>query len=380
MKEKKISKFQIWVTVIGFLGLLFVPSIAWVFCHGALEEDTGENRKLAEMPEFELGKISTFPKEFEDFWNDHVPFRGKIASMWTRLNYFGLGDSTNSEVTLGKTANEDRDRWLFYSKESDYDPVSDAQGILRYGPVILKKTTENMKKNEKYFEKKNIQFWYFIIPNKENVYKEYLPVEIYNDESRGERLIAYAIENGVKRIGYAKDEIEKNKHKGQLYLKQDTHWNELGAFYGYKALMNMIEPKYNDFDYNVSLPGYTTENLDLTRMINIRSYFRDERPKVSYNEGVDYKIVKNELIGGDNGSFIVTENKNAKIDKKVMVAGDSFRTGLIPYMAKTFKQVVFLHILSYDSSLLETYKPDIVISEGVERRAMVVGNYDFSAK
>ena len=380
MVEKKVSKFQIWVTALGFLGILFGPSVAWVFCHGAVGNDTSENRKLAEMPEFGLGKISVFPKNFENFYNDHVPFREGIIATWAKLNYFGLHDSTSDGVTLGKTTNEDRDRWLFYSKATDYNPVNDAQGILRYGPEMLRKTVKNMSKNEEYFKEKNIQFWYYIAPNKESVYKEYLPVEIYNDESRVEQLITYVTKNGVERVGYVKNEIIDNKDKGQLYLKQDTHWNELGAFYGYKALMNMIEPKYNDFSYEVLFPEYTVESSDLVRMIDIRDYFRDARPKVSYDKSESYEIVKNEWLGGDVGSFVVTENKNAKIDKKIMIVGDSFRTGLIPYLAKTFKQVVLLHRLSYNGSLLEEYKPDVVISEAVERHAIVMGNYDFSTK
>ncbi|MDO4889068.1 MAG: hypothetical protein Q4A25_00005, partial [Candidatus Saccharibacteria bacterium] len=118
-KKEQVSKFQIWVTVVGFLGLLFVPSIAWVFCHNAIGDDTSENRRLAGMPEFGLGKISAFPKKFESFYNDHAPFRKIIRTSWTNINFFGIGDSPSEWVLLGKAdENDNKKRWLFYTNDS----------------------------------------------------------------------------------------------------------------------------------------------------------------------------------------------------------------------------------------------------------------------
>ena len=379
-KKEKVSKFQIWVTAIGFLGLLFVPSIAWVFYHDTIGDDASENRKLAEMPEFRLGNISAFPKKFENFYNDHVPFRKSIRAVWSNLGYFMLHDSPTTYVVLGKDDGDDKERWLFYSRDADYSPVRDAQGIATYPEYVKDKIAKALDENTKYLRGRKIDFYLLAIPNKENVYKEYLPdtVNVYNSKSRGEDLIE-CLDEEDKNIVYAKDEIMDAKKDYQLYYKHDTHWNELGAFYGFKSFMKKVFPNFDGYSYKIKWQGLQVSkdgetNFDMPNMMKVYNYFVDNWPKVYYTSGSSF----DEYVFGENDNKItVKKNKNAPIKKRIMVVGDSYRSAMMPYFGRIFSESISMHRVAYNPELLDKYKPDIVVAETVERYFSVMGTFSF---
>lgn len=352
MSKEKVSKFQIWVTVLGFLELLFVPSVAWVFCHGAVGDDTSENRKLAEMPEFKLGKISTFPSNFEKFWNDHVPFRSIIRRTWSDLNVIGLHDSTSDKVLIGKNEDGFKNSWLFYSAKSDNNPVEDIQGIKTYNEQTLEKMVDKIKGETEKYRQKGIQLYYLVAPNKEDVYKEKLPdeIEIYRKKTRTEELTEYLVEKKIENYYFAYEDMLDAKDLGQLYYKQDTHWNKLGAFVGFKGLMDMIGEKVTlekvEFTEEKKIGG------DLLPMLGVSGYFEDKNVSVV--------------------------SKNEKINKKIMVIGDSYRTALKDYLEKTFSKVVMMHRSEYKKGMVEEIKPEILVYEFVERYAGAIKDFTTS--
>ena len=340
-KKEKVSKFQIWVTAIGFLGLLFVPSVAWMFCHDAIGDDKSENRKLAEMPEFGLGKISAFPKKFEDFYNDHVPFRSVIRKTWANLNVIGLHDSVSDKVLIGKNDGSFEDSWLFYSAKLDNNPIEDIQGIKIYTEQTLRKMKERIQSETEKYRQKGIQLYYLVAPNKEDVYKENLPdsIKFYKEKTRTEELTDYLVKGGIKNYYFAYNDMIEAKDLGRLYYKRDTHWNKLGAFVGFKGLMRMIG---GEVDLGaINSKGKMKASGDLIPMLGVFGYFEDEDIDILY--------------------------RSKKIDKSIMVIGDSYRIALKEYFERTFSKVTSMHRSEYKKGMVEREKPDIVVYEFVER-------------
>ena len=66
------------------------------------------------------------------------------------------------------------------------------------------------------------------------------------------------------------------KKNGQVYHKQDTHWNEFGAFVGYKAISQTIA-KDSEINYNfeVQFPEEKLSDLDLIQMSGIKDILKD---------------------------------------------------------------------------------------------------------
>ena len=71
------------------------------------------------------------------------------------------------------------------------------------------------------------------------VYPEYLPDDVVTVAERPVlQLIEYLREQGSKaEIIYPLDELVAHKQHDLVYIKTDSHWNELGAFVAYKRLM-----------------------------------------------------------------------------------------------------------------------------------------------
>ena len=363
MQEQKISKFQIVVTVVGFLGLLFIPSIAWVFCHDLIGDDMSENRKLAEVPEFKLGKISVFPKKFENFYNDHVPFRAVIRGAWSNLNVIGMHDSVSSKVTIGKSKEGFSKSWMFYSPDGYSNTVLDAQGLMEFGDEKMSKMKMVMKDNAANMDERGIELYYFVPPNKSSIYKEMLPdnVEIYNDTRRIKRFEDYL--GRTSNYKFAEDDLLEAKNIEPLYYSSDTHWNKLGAFVGFKSLMKMIEPEYKNFDYKIS-KNETRKGGDLAGMLGLGDYFLDVNIDIQYLNSLTYKETVEQM---DASALVETTNNKAPIKKTIMVVGDSFRENMKDYLAKTFSHCVLVHREDYKEEMIAEYKPNTIVLEFVEK-------------
>lgn len=375
MKKKEgMNKFQKYITIGVFVLLFFVPGIAWIFCGEVIGDDNSENRKLAEMPEFDIAEIEKYPKQIDDYYSDHAPFRKTIKDIWTVINYEVFRDSTTKDVVIGKSDSKNgNEAWLFYAMKTDSNPVASVQGVTRHSDDAVKRVSENIKNTTEQLGKSGKKFYFFVAPNKENVYREYLPddVKIFDEKSRDEKLLDTLM---VKQdnVIYAKDEIMKAKEVGQLYYKQDTHWNNLGAFYGFKALMQGIEPGFKDFEYELQYTKPQVHNRDLARFLGMKNYFVDTKAEVKYKEDSKVQIRKE---GEGDAMIEISTNSNPDIAKTVMLVGDSYRGAMLPYLQKVFYKVVSINRNTYEKSSMERFDSDTVIIEAVERNTMSGGSF-----
>ena len=373
-KKEQMNKFQKFATIGVFIALIFIPSIAWIFCSGIIGDDNSENRRLAEAPAFDIVQIDKFPKQFDNYYNDHAPFRTIFRNVWTRMNYVLFSDSVNDKIIIGKRdGNNPRENWLFFNGESDFSPTKNVQGVSDYTREQIEKVTDTKKKNKNQMIKEGRKLYYFIIPNKENIYREFLPddIKIFCNESRDERLIK-ELRHSNEDIIYPKSEILDAKQRGQLYSKQDTHWNDLGAFYGFKALMQKIEPDFKSYDYTVEISEPQSSDEDLARYLSMSDFFLDNIMEIKYLEDIP---IKYGLSIKEERQIDVFESEKPLIPKTVLVVGDSYRAALIPYLRKVFSKVISVNRESHVRSVIDDYDPDIVIMEAVERLTLVNGEF-----
>ncbi|MDO4889697.1 MAG: hypothetical protein Q4A25_03370, partial [Candidatus Saccharibacteria bacterium] len=244
---------------------------------------------------------------------------------------------------------------------------SDKKSALHY----MKAYTDAMKK-------KGIDLYYFIPPDKASVYTEFLPegISIY-DKTRAEDFEDYINKHGgLKNAIFAKQELSsaKERYGDKLYYKQDTHWNYLGSFFGFKALMNVAEPTYKNFDIEVDFEYGKVLTQDLASMMNVRSYFVDDVPVVGYLQG---KTFERKTIKAKEDVIAITSNPNSAIKKTVLIVGDSFRNAMIPYFAKVYSKVIAMKRTDYRHGMMTEYDPDIVIFEVLERYIKAIKGFDF---
>lgn len=173
-------------------------------------------------------------------------------------------------------------------------------------------------------------------------------------------------------IIYPIEELRNAKNVAQTYWKQDTHWNDYGAFIGFKKIMNEIEPTYNEFDMELNISDPEILYKDLTDFSGIKNIFRDNQISVEFLKQIDYNISKEKTA---TNVLEITECDKAKYDKTVIILGDSFRSSMVQYFSKIYKKVIYMHITDYKSDMIEKYDPDIMIFETVERYSGNLENF-----
>lgn len=351
MKENKSNIFIILV----FISIITIPQIIFSLTESEKTEvSIAENRKLNDKPVLKLETITEYPQKFDNYYNDHLPFRTKLRELWTNMNYNLFNTTVDSRVVIGKEG------WLFYRGNKS---IEQAQGILEYSDKEKDDILVAIRNNVNELRKKGIKTYVLVAPNKENIYREYLPdsIPIKDTESRTEKLVKYIQENSDINIIYPKEELKKAKEKYQIYRKYDTHWNKIGAFIGTAELQKKID---RQFLYNMNTIKVkkleSNEGRDLANFASLEKNISEKAVIVDdfYSE-VEYSVNKNKQYE----EYI----SNSKNSQTVLFVGDSFREDMKPYFSKLYSRVIYLHRDDYTKDLIDKIKPDIVVIEVVER-------------
>lgn len=375
MDLKRIDNCLNIVVIVCFLFVIFVPNMIMPIVNGFFGLGIGTNEDSYEMPELKKETVDDFPSDFDKWYGDNLPFRDAMGRAWAQFNYHILKDSTNDGVLFGEINGEkDSDRWLFYNNINDYSPVKDAQGLTDYSQIEMDGMVAMMKKNTKAAAKHGFELYYLVAPNKESVYREYLPdsVSFYDDYSRMDKFFKYANSVGISNLFYPKKELIMAKSLGQIYFKQDTHWNELGAGIAFKEVLKKIRSEWH-YDFEYEFEQKKTEG-DLAKMLKVSDYFTDQIVTIKHKSGSSgYNY-------DDYGDVSISHNSTAPINKKILIVGDSFRTNISEFFYRTFSDCMLLHRRAYKPEMLEEYDADVVILEFVERYAPAIIDFALYAE
>ena len=356
MKKNKTVNI---IIIIVFLLIIFLPQLLfWIFGNNEEVSNT-ENRVLKSKPKFELSNIVDYPKQFDDYYNDHLPFRDNLRKYWSLINYKLFNTSIDSSVIIGK------DGWLFYRGDNTIEKLTASQ---KYTEDEKENILNTLKNNINKFKEQNIKTYVMIAPDKENIYSEKLPKSIKKAENTAtEELISYVEKNSNINVVYPKENLLNVKDKYQLYRKYDTHWNTIGALIGTVSIQKEIN---NNFDYDVNNIEFEKideiDKRDLSTFINLQDELFENKINIkNFYDNIEYKENKTDVYE----EYI----SNSQNNQTVMFIGDSFRTNMKPTFSKLYKRVVYLHRDKYTYDLIEKIKPDIVVIEAVERSSYQIG-------
>ena len=312
MTENRNLKTYSIISIALFMTILVLPTFIWGIGKllpgkpiEVLNYDLDENRNLASFPtQFH----STYGTDLEAFYNDHLPFRSVIISANRKLTAitekpyddiispflvktFYSKPSEDGELAIEylppKVHNnltiEGRDGWLFFGTEEN---LNDYLGNNILSDEELELYLSKMVKLNELCKAQGKELYFFIPPNKTQVYPEKMPsYTIVDSYTRVQRLVDYVQENSDVKIVYPIQELTDAKEDMQVYLKTDTHWNEAGAYIGTQALYALMGMPVTDIqDVNHYEKDFTEG--DLIRMGNLNP--EDFPPDTNFE--VDYKL------------------------------------------------------------------------------------------
>lgn len=344
-----------YIFVVLFLAVCIIPLIFSNKKAGMIS--TVENRALAEFPKVfnDDGTVNPELKTgFNSWLNDNIGFRDTLMSLNTKIQYTLFDKINSSDVISGKNG------WLFYQGEGGIS-INDYQAKTLYTEKQLKRILKNVTELQKWCDDNGMEFVLMLMPNKEHIYREYMPdgIEEVHEEKKIDLVVDYIRENSDIKVVYPKEELLKAKEKYDVYYKYDTHWNDMGAYEGYKALMASLNITPVSFE-NIETREYDSGDLANMAMLSglTKAYTESF---ITYDDDVET------LYEDDKGNNTYKKLKYANGQGKIFFMGDSFRDAMCPMISRTFEYSDFVHrdTKIYDEVLRE--KPDIFVYEMVER-------------
>lgn len=221
---------------------------------------------------------------------------------------------------------------------------------------------------------RDTEYIYLIAPNCVTLYPETATPQMIEDGMTDYTLLDQFMEiadtiDGITVVDL-RDILTANKTDSDyLYFQTDTHWNQLGSYYGYVGLMNYIAKSYPQAA-PCDLSQFIVEKVsldggDLIRFLNMKEKIVTE---IAYEISRNYTPKEAEILEYAE-NLTITLNKNAEELPTAYVRSDSYGYCMDTFLTDHFqmyaRQPVGDHSMNYD--FLAEYKPDYVIHVIVER-------------
>ena len=326
-----------------------------------------ENRTLASRPELNWNarQLAQFPASFEAFFNDHFGFRKRLIYWLNVAKVAAFHVSPSPKVVLGQNG------WLFYG---DAD-IPYFRAVKPLTPAQLLRWQKRLEERQAWLADRGIPYLLVFAPLKSTVYPQFMP-HAYNrigTESRLDQLVAHMAAHSNVPILDLRGAILAEKSRHQVFYRTDTHWNNRGAYVGYRQIMTALSRWFPELE---AIPvsafeesDYSEPGRDLALILGMRSYFLDHY--------VDLRMIAtkraHEVQPGPaagklwtRGPDMLYEQQEARLPRAVMFR-DSFATWLIPLLSENFSHVLYSWQYTFDHEIVLRERPDVVIQEMVER-------------
>lgn len=257
---------------------------------------------------------------------------------------------------------EGRRKWLYYAGDNS---VEYYRGTNLLSEETLEDYSGRVKELQEICDAKGIRLQLMIVPDKDQVYPEYMPsYTLETDKKRVRRLVDSVREKTGIEILFPEDVLKAAKPYLQTYYRYDTHWNYAGAFIAEQLLnqsLGLPVTYLDEFQYETAPGGggdlCPLAGLDSDNYIGDTFYYPDYKPEIT---------ILSE--SGDVDEIITTVSDSPNQCKAVFI-GDSFRIGLVPYLQKDYSRMVIAHrdFLGQEELQKEIRDADVLIVTAVER-------------
>lgn len=344
------------------------------------DEANSEKRDLARFPDLAHWRdVKPLTRDIEAFVGDRFGFRQPLLSMKSWLDYHLFGVSASPSVIVG------RDGWLFYTAD---DSLADIEHEVSMEAEDRNAWTTTIRGRGDWLAGRNIAYRLVVAPDKHTVYPDALPARF---RSAGLSRLDQIVE-ALGPSPYLVDlrpalQAFRRSSDLPLYFKTDTHWNGIGAYAAFQAIMRSIGRgpdtplmTLRPMDFR---PSGVTGDMDLALMARLSLpeplYAADLAGASKCVETTPYDLPAQWPAGEDFPGF---QTRCATGRGTVLIFHDSFGDGLFDYLAPQFAHAVYLDGRPSDlqfAVMVGQIKPDLVLEERVERYFSMVPKPDLDA-
>jgi alginate O-acetyltransferase complex protein AlgJ len=264
------------------------------------------------------------------------------------------------------------DGWMFWPDDGDKVLVTmaDIRGHLRLEPEEIRQIGNHLGAIRERLAACGRTTFVVVAPNKQSIYPEYLLGDRAVPASTRLDDLLHRLDPSVSGMVIdPRPELRAAKVAPglRLYNKTDTHWNQLGAFYVYRKIVQALErtrgvsrPELASLAlYYVVVQRYEGGDLAV-RMLFSPWRFPDH--DVVLRPRPDVPAVSSTLLA-DRGQMLT----NPQGMRRLLLEGDSFAPPLADFLARHFATVLVPETGRFDGEVIARHRPDVVLLEVAER-------------
>jgi hypothetical protein len=337
------------IIIFLFLTIISIPLV------GKKETLSLEKRKLSEFPNLRIENIWAFFFEFNDYFTDRFSYRNNSVSAINKFKYkvFKVSPTPNL-VTIGA------DNWLFYTPE--HVIKNSCTPFTKNELDLIKR---NLRITTKWFDSHNIKYYLVILPFKARIYPEMMPkqLKLRMNFANYTQLYNYIKKDTSIRLIDCTQELINGKKTRPIYYKTDTHWNEYGAFLGYRKIIERVKQDFpilkpleiNDFN----IDSCVMNSGDLEYMMG----FTNTISSIGYK----LKFKQTDLLDLNLKAGYYEEVQLTNVNRlKLLMIRDSFTEYLKSLFSKNFYKSEFYWSPTIPAKSVIDAKPNVVIHEMLE--------------
>ena len=355
--------------IVAFFSLLWLPTLDSLF-HLDHAPTPNEKRLLNTFPKWSAPGVS--PKAYlggiEAWFNDHFGFRKRLVRLHGKWKRDLFKDSSLADVIVG------RDGWLFYGGGRMID---NHRGTSLLSTNDLRAWQELLEARRDWLARRGIRYLFVVAPNKESIYPEQLPewLATPGPTRKLDQFIHHMRAHSTVEVLDLRPALLAAKRDARTYLLTDSHWNALGAFAGYQAVVRAISRQWPGLEplpleaFGQSIEdtdgGDLADMLGQERTLKERGVIRlDPKPPLQPLEVLDDTAL-------DPGS--VTRERRLRFTEqpgqrhRVMLFRDSFASAWQKLLGRNFSRVLYVWQQHWSAPLVERELPDMVVDEMLER-------------
>jgi hypothetical protein len=327
-----------------------------------------EKRFLAPLPEItgDSASWARLPGDLEAWHDDHLGMRDAMIRTWAFLTIRLFGVSPTDKLVVG------RQGWLFYG---DRDAIRQYRGVAPLGDRALARWTRVLEERRDWLAARGIAFLLVLVPDKHIVYGEYMPDSLPRSEGARalEQLAGHLRLHSTVPVLDLRAAIEAAKAEARIYHRTDSHWNDLGAYAAYRAILRKLGETVPALaaaePVAVGRNERDAPGMGLASIVGLQSILREQvleapalrarsRIKPEHRSGYERRVER--LLPIAHGV------DDPALPRAVMFR-DSFANALIPYLSENFSRILYVWNRDVDPRVGTIEQPDVVIQEVVGR-------------
>jgi len=356
--------------VVMFVAMICVP-LTWNVLNPHAVSGRAERRELAPRPSLKLTRenLNGFAARFDAFYNDRFGLRPTLIHWLDHAEVMWLKVSSAPTVIVGKK------NWLFLTEA----PV--LRGCQPTQPLTLHQLArwqQVLEARRDWLAQRGIRYLVVMVPEKQTIYPEELPRKYRAVQTQGTRLdqlITYLHGHSDVPVLDLREPLRQAKAHERLYHYTDAHWNERGAYVGYRHIMKALVAWFPGMEpwprSDFSEVAASEPSGDCARLLGVDQDLHEEFLKLVPKRPF---LTHGTTEGFPPGKAWITPpfamlQADSHLPRAVMFC-DSFTVSMFPFLSQHFQRIAFIWQVfpSFDAAAVEREHPDIVIQEMVERK------------